>query len=162
RPSSTAYPESVERLIAEFANLPGVGRRSAERLAFHVLKAAPEEALRLARAIEDVKQRMRHCAVCFNLADGAISVPASGTSTPSRTLCTICAAATQPGPSRDASLVMVVEQPKDLIALEQAGSGGVFKGVYHVLMGRLSPMEGIGAGDLTIADLLQRVDDPAH
>lgn len=163
RPAPTAYPESVERLITEFALLPGVGRRSAERLAFHILKTDPADALKLARAIEDVKLRVRHCAVCYNLADRAITdraieVSASETSMP-RSLCSICAAAGQAGGGgvqRDASLVMVVEQPKDLIALEQTG---MFKGVYHVLMGRLSPMDGVGPGDLTIADLLRRVAD---
>jgi recombination protein RecR len=159
-----AYPESVERLIREFAALPGIGRRSAERLAFHVLKANAPDALRLARAIEDVKSRTRHCAVCFNLADAdASSTSSSTTSTaasrPTRTLCSICAAAgTAPGAAagRDASLVMVVEQPRDLIALEQTG---LYRGVYHVLMGHLSPMDGIGPGDLTIAELLRRVED---
>lgn len=161
---ATAYPESVERLITEFAHLPGVGRRSAERLAFHVLKASAQDALKLAKAIEDVKLRVRHCAVCYNLADApAPSSPqgreGGGGASAGRMMCAICAAATRPAGSaglRDAGLVMVVEQPKDLIALEQTG---MFKGVYHVLMGHLSPMEGIGAGDLTVSDLLERVQN---
>ena len=128
------------RLIEEFARLPGIGRRSAERLAFFVLKSPEPEALRLARAIQDVKQRIRHCSVCWNLTD--------------RDPCPVCSSE-----ARDASTVMVVEQPKDLISLEQTG---MFRGVYHVLMGRLDTLDGVGADSLTLADLLRRVDDPAR
>lgn len=149
-PAVRGYPESVTRLIDELARLPGIGRRSAERLAFHILKSPSDSALGLSRAISDVKEKVRHCRVCYNLADA---------STQDSSLCAICAAASGPNPSRDASTVMVVEQPKDLIALEQTG---MYKGVYHVLMGRISPLEGVGAGDLTIADLLARVDDPSR
>jgi recombination protein RecR len=148
RARATAYPESVQRLIEEFATLPGVGRRSAERLAFHVLKAGKDEAMGLARAISDVKNEVRHCAVCFNLADRRSPV----TDSPARTLCAICELST-----RERSVVMVVEQPKDLIALEQTG---MYKGVYHVLMGRISPLDGVGPDDLTISALTQRVSDP--
>lgn len=137
-----AYPETVERLITEFARLPGVGRRSAERLAFWMLKADRETALGLARAIEAVKSRVRHCSICSNLADGDP--------------CAICAAAARG--QRDPGLVLVVEQPRDLIALEQTG---LFGGVYHVLMGRISPLDGVGPSDITIPDLLRRADDPA-
>lgn len=140
-----AYPESVTRLIDELARLPGIGRRSAERLAFHILKATEPEAMALARAIGDVKQRVRHCAVCYNLMDGAAA--RAGESR----LCSICAS-----PERDRAAIMVVEQPKDLIALEMTGS---YKGLYHVLMGRISPLEGVKAGDLTVADLLKRLDN---
>jgi len=174
---SAAYPESVQRLIEEFALLPGIGRRSAERLAFHVLKAEKADALNLARAISDVKRMVRHCGTCFNLADGAdrdgtpvasvgsgagqptsLSTPptvgaSSAQSASGSTLCAICAS-----PSRDRSLVMVVEQPKDLIALEQTG---MYKGIYHVLMGRISPLDGIGPGDVTIAELIERVQKPS-
>lgn len=135
----SAYPESVRRLIDQFTRLPGIGRRSAERLAFHVLKSDAGEALGLARAIEDVKAKVRHCSVCFNIAD---TDP-----------CAICADG-----RRERGTVLVVEQPKDLIALEQTG---MFRGVYHVLMGRLSPLDGIGPDDLTIGALLARVTDPA-
>lgn len=135
----SVYPEPVERLIAEFAALPGIGRRSAERMAFHVLTAAPEDALRLATAVRDVKERVRHCLVCYNLTDADP--------------CAICADAT-----RDRGLVLVVEQPRDLIALEQTG---MYRGVYHVLLGHLSPLDGIGPGDLTVAGLVERVKDPA-
>ncbi len=138
--SSTVYPEPVDRLISEFARLPGIGRRSAERLAFHVLKGDAGAAAALARAITDVKQRVRHCRVCSNLCDGD--------------RCAICVS-----PKRDHTLVLVVEQPKDLIALEMTG---MYRGVYHVLLGRLSPLDGIGPGDLTIAALLDRVDHPEH
>ncbi|HMN40606.1 MAG TPA: recombination mediator RecR [Phycisphaerales bacterium] len=139
-----AYPESVTRLIEELAKLPGIGRRSAERLAFFILKSPKAEALELARAVTDVKQRVRHCRVCYNLADNGPDAAA--------TICSICA-----DDRRDRSKVMVVEQPRDLIALEQAG---VYKGVYHVLMGRIAPLEGVKAGDLTIHDLLHRVREP--
>lgn len=138
-PRTPAYPEPVDRLIQEMATLPGIGRRSAERLAFHILKCDAPTALRLARAITDVKQSVRHCRVCSNLSDGE--------------LCAVCA-----DDRRDRGLVMVVEQPKDLIALEQTG---MYRGVYHVLMGRLSPLDGVGPGDLTVADLLRRLDDPS-
>lgn len=139
---ASAYPESVTRLIDELAKLPGIGRRSAERLAFYLLKAAKNDALALARAITDVKQRVRHCAVCYNLADDL-----------AQNLCSVCA-----DDRRDRSQVMVVEQPKDLISLEQTGA---FKGIYHVLMGRIAPLEGVNPGDLTIHDLLHRINDPS-
>lgn len=135
----TAYPEPVDRLIAELARLPGIGRRSAERLALHLLKADKPTALALAQAVRDVKEKVRHCRVCYNLADGD--------------LCAICQ-----DPRRQRGVVLVVEQPRDLLALEQTG---MFKGLYHVLMGRLSPLDGVHAGDLTIAALLERIDQPS-
>lgn len=133
-----AYPAAVEKLIDEFAKLPGIGRKSAERLAFYVLKNDEGTANGLARAILDVKQKIRHCSICWNLADGKV--------------CGICENA-----ARDRSQVLVVEQPKDLIALEQTG---MYRGTYHVLMGRLSPLDGVEASDLTIGDLLRRIKDP--
>lgn len=135
---SRVYPEPVERLIAEFARLPGIGRRSAERLALHVLKEDEASAMGLARAIHDVKRSVHHCAVCYNLSDSD--------------RCAICQA-----PDRDRGVVLVVEQPRDLIALEQTGA---FKGIYHVLLGRLSPLDGIGPGDITAGDLVARVAHP--
>lgn len=138
-PRKHAYPAPVEKLIAEFARLPGIGARSAERLAFHLLKAEPDAAASLARAITDLKQQVRHCSICFNLAD---TDP-----------CPICA-----DTDRDRTTILVVEQPKDVIALEQAGS---YHGLYHILMGRLSPIDGIGPEDLTISRLLTRIDTPA-
>lgn len=133
-----AYPAVVQRLIDEFARLPGIGRRSAERLAFFILRAPEADAMALARAIHDVKKTVRNCRVCSNLSDAEV--------------CGVCA-----DPARDRRTVLIVEQPKDLIALEQTG---MYRGLYHVLLGRLSPLEGIGPEHLTSGDLLQRVDHP--
>ncbi len=133
-----AYPEPVERLIVELTRLPGIGRRSAELMAFYLLKATTDDAMRLSQAVADVKQLVRPCAVCFNLTDGET--------------CRICADA-----GRDAATVMVVEQSRDLIGLEQAVT---YRGIYHVLLGRLDPLGGVGPDDLTVAQLLKRVDDP--
>ena len=133
-----AHPEPVERLIEELAKLPGIGRRTAERMAFHLLKAQPNDALRLSEAIADVKQNVRHCSICNNLTD--------------RETCRICSDA-----SRDASKVLVVEQPQDVIGLEQAGT---YRGVYHVLMGRLDPLGGVEPQHLAVQLLLDRVDRP--
>ena len=140
RATLSAYPEPVERLIEQFAKLPGIGKRSAERLAFHVLKSERSVAAALAQAITDVKDKVKNCRICYSLSDADI--------------CGLCASE-----RRDRGLVMVVEQPKDLLSLEQTG---MYKGVYHVLMGRLSPLDGVGPGDLTIAHLLERVDDPTR
>ncbi len=139
-PRRQAYPAAVERLIAEFARLPGIGRRTAERLAFHVLKSENTVALPLAQAIRDVKETVRHCSVCYNLTD--------------LDPCPICS-----DESRDRGLVLIVEQPKDLIALEQTG---MYRGLYHVLMGRISPLEGVRPEDLTIPDLMQRIETPSR
>lgn len=133
-----AYPRAVDRLIEEFAALPGVGRRSAERLAFHVLKGDTKAAEALANAVLDVKRTVKNCRVCWNLADADS--------------CEICR-----DPARDRRTVLIVEQPRDLIALEQTA---MYRGLYHVLMGRLSPLDGIGPDELTIHDLLKRLDDP--
>ena len=138
RGTSPAYPDSVERLIVELAHLPGIGRRSAERLAFHILKSDTNAATALSSAITEVKRAVRHCSFCYNIAD--------------EDPCQICS-----DPRRDQTKVLVVEQPKDLIALEQTG---MYRGLYHVLMGRISPLDGVGPGDLTVADLVGRVDDP--
>ncbi len=135
---SGANPEPVERLIAAFARLPGIGRRSAERMAFHILKSSADEALHLSRAIAEVKEKVRHCSTCFNLTD--------------EDPCRICAA-----PGRDASIVLVVEQPKDVVSL---GQTGLFGGVYHVLAGQIDPLAGVEPEDLTIRALLDRVDHP--
>ena len=138
-PRRSSYPAPVETLITEFARLPGIGRRSAERLAFHILKSDAPSALALARAVEDVKKNIRHCSVCYNLTDADP--------------CSICS-----DPQRDRGTVLVVEQPKDLIALEQTG---MYRGLYHVLMGHISPLDGVGPSDLTIPALLARIDSPA-
>ena len=133
-----AYPDSVDRLIAEFANLPGIGRRSAERLAFHILKSAPDDAMRLANVIAEVKTKVGHCSICWNLADGDP--------------CMVCA-----DQRREHSSVLVVEQPRDLIALEQTG---MYRGGYHVLLGRLDPLGGVGEESLSLEGLIARVTDP--
>jgi len=129
------YAQTVERLIEELGKLPGIGARTAERLAFHLLKATDEQAIGLADAIRDVKEKIRPCSVCLNLTENEV--------------CDICA-----DPRRDKSVICVVEQPKDLLAIE---STGVFNGVYHVLMGHIDPLEDIGADDLTIESLVGRV-----
>ncbi|MEN6504286.1 MAG: recombination mediator RecR [Planctomycetaceae bacterium] len=130
-----AYSETIAKLIELLGNLPGIGARSAERLAFHLLKADDAEALALADAIRDVKTKIRPCGRCFNLAEGE--------------LCSVC-----DDPSRDASTICVVEQPKDLLSIE---STGAYRGVYHVLMGQIAPLEGMEPEDLTIAPLIERV-----
>jgi recombination protein RecR len=132
---SSTYTQSIQSLMNELARLPGIGMRSAERIAFHLLKQPPEEAMKLSDAIRDVKTRIRHCSVCFNLTE--------------QDPCSICA-----DPSRDQGLVCIVEQPKDLLALESAG---LYRGVYHVLLGRIAPLEGVEPGDLTIDPLVQRI-----
>lgn len=133
------YTQSVQNLMNELSRLPGIGMRSAERIAFHLLKQSPGEALKLADAIRDVKTRIKNCSVCSNLTE---SDP-----------CSICA-----DPGRDQSVVCIVEQPKDLLALE---STGLYRGVYHVLLGRLSPLEQIEPADLTIDRLIARLDEGA-
>src|SRR3954471_7067018 len=110
------YTQSLQHLMTQLSRLPGIGHRSAERIAFHLLKEKPEDAMKLADAIRDVKTRIKHCSICYNLTE---SDP-----------CSICA-----DPSRDQAQVCVIEQPKDLLALE---STGLYKGVYHVLLGRIS------------------------
>src|SRR5436305_1581707 len=129
------YTQSIQNLMNELARLPGIGMRSAERIAFHLLKQTPEDALQLADAIRDVKTRIKHCSICYNLTE--------------QDPCGICA-----DPSRDQGLVCVVEQPKDLLSLEAAG---LYRGVYHVLLGRISPLEDMEPGDLTIEPLMQRL-----
>lgn len=136
---NSAYPESVDRLIEEFASLPGIGRRSAERLAFHILKSSKDDAMGLARAIDEVKNNVGNCSICWNLTD---SDP-----------CHICS-----DPQRDHARVLVVEQPRDLIALEQTG---MYRGGYHVLLGRLDPLAGVGEEAITVEGLIQRVTDPS-
>jgi recombination protein RecR len=127
--------ESVTRLIDELSRLPGIGRKSAERIAYYILRVHKSEALGLADAIRSVKENVRYCRICYNLAEGEE--------------CAICQ-----DPARDRSLLCVVEQPRDLLALEQAGS---YRGLYHVLLGRLAPLEGIGPEQLTISALVERV-----
>ena len=134
-----AYPAPVERLLVELTKLPGIGRRSAERLAFHVLKGDKQAATQLARAIVDVKSAIGHCSICSNLTE--------------HDPCPVC-----DSEKRDRTKVLVVEQPKDLIAIEQTA---MYRGLYHVLLGRISPLDGIGPEHLTAADLMARIDTPA-
>lgn len=130
----------ITRLIESLTQLPGIGRRSAERIAFHMLKAPRDDVLALSRAIADVKEKVRPCSICANLTEADP--------------CAICA-----DDRRDASVVLVVEQPRDLVALEQTGS---FRGVYHVLGGRIDPLAGVEADELTVGDLLERVRSAAR
>jgi recombination protein RecR len=127
--------QSVVNLIDQFAKLPGIGRKSAERLSYHVLRIHKNEALALADAVRDVKENVRYCNTCYNLCEGE--------------QCGICQ-----DPKRDRTQICVVEQPRDLMAMEQSG---VFHGTYHVLLGRIAPLEGIGPDQLTIESLINRV-----
>ena len=130
------YEGPIQDLIDELSRLPGVGPKSAQRLAFHLVKAPPDEARRLAEAIVQAKERMRFCRECGNLAEGE--------------LCRYCR-----DPGRDRTVVCVVEEPKDVAAIEKAG---VIKGRYHVLGGAISPLDGIGPEDLRVNELLERVE----
>ena len=129
------YTRALQSLIEEFERLPGIGRKTAERLAYHVLRADKEEMLRLSEAIRDVKENVRHCRVCFNIAEAE--------------LCPICA-----DPARDPGSICVIAEPKDLYAIEKAGS---YRGRYHVLLGNLSPLDGVSPEDLTLDGLVARV-----
>jgi len=127
--------QSVTRLVNEFAKLPGIGKKSAERLAYYILRIHRNEALELAEAIRGVKDNVQSCRKCYNLAEGDE--------------CSICR-----DPSRQQDVLCVVEQPRDLMALEQSGA---YRGLYHVLLGRIAPLEGIGPEQLTIDALVRRV-----
>lgn len=130
-----AYTQSLNNLIEQFAKLPGIGPKTAERLTFYVLKADTQEAMALADAISDVKKNIRQCKICFNLAESDT--------------CAICA-----DPRRDKSIICVVEQPKDVISLEKTG---LCKWSYHVLNGHIAPLEGVEPDDLTIDALVRRI-----
>ena len=127
--------ESVTRVIEEFAKLPGIGKKSAERLAYHVLRVHKSEALALADAIRAVRENVRYCEICYNLSESA--------------RCTLCL-----DPRRDQTTLCVVEQPRDVMSLEQSGA---YRGLYHVLLGRIAPLESIGPDQLTIESLVDRV-----
>jgi recombination protein RecR len=129
------YAPPVQRLITELSKLPGVGGRTAQRLAFHLLRASDEDALALAEAIKEVKERIGLCTTCFNLADGPV--------------CRICA-----DERRDSDVICVVEEPSDVISIERTHE---FRGRYHVLGGALSPIDGVDPDDLKIAELYERV-----
>jgi recombination protein RecR len=130
------YTKPVQVLIDELGRLPGIGPKSAQRIAFHLLKMPAEDAARLADAITEAKARVRFCERCFNVADD--------------TLCPICN-----DDSRDASVVCVVEESRDIVAIERTGE---FKGRYHVLLGAISPLEGIGPEQLKVRELVERID----
>jgi recombination protein RecR len=129
-------PGAINRLIAELSKLPGIGQRTAQRLAFHILRETDEDAFALADAIREVKEKVGLCEICFNLAEGP--------------RCRICA-----DERRDGSLICVVEEPADVIPIERTHE---YRGLYHVLGGALSPIDGIDPEDLRIAELVRRVD----
>jgi len=131
----THYPAAILALIKNFARLPGVGEKTAERLALHLLRAPRGEALALARSIEEIKDRIGLCRRCGALSDGE--------------LCRICS-----NPARDSRQVCVVEQQADMVSIEKSGA---FNGVYHILQGVLSPIDGIGPGEIRIDELVARV-----
>ena len=130
------YGDPVARLIEEFSKLPGVGAKSAQRMAFHIINMPEERARMLAEAITDAKEKVRYCSVCCNITDGEV--------------CHICASHT-----RDKSVIMVVEDPRDMAAYEKTRG---FDGVYHVLNGAISPLTGVGPDDIKIKELLVRLD----
>jgi recombination protein RecR len=129
-----ALPPPLERLISELGKLPGIGRKTAQRLAFHLLRAPREEVTALAEALSELRERLRLCSVCFNIAEGE--------------LCPICA-----DPRRDRTVVCVVEEPANVTALERTHA---FRGVYHVLGGVLSPLKDVGPDDLRVNELVER------
>jgi len=133
------YGQAVSDLVNCFSQLPGIGRKSAERLTYYILACPEAEALQLSGAIRKVKQAVHPCAKCFNLTENEV--------------CSICS-----DPRRNQQVLCLVEQPNDVIKLE---ASNVFRGVYHVLQGRLSPLEGVGPDDLTIEPLMQRVKTQA-
>jgi len=130
------HADAVQHLIDQLGRLPGVGPKSAQRIAYHLLKVPKEDALALADAVATAKERVRFCEVCHNLAEAP--------------RCAICA-----DPRRDASVVCVVEEPRDIVAVEKTGG---FRGRYHVLGGAINPMEGIGPDQLKVRELLARLD----
>jgi recombination protein RecR len=129
------FPEPLQRLLDELMKMPTVGPKTAQRLAFHILRLPPEEARALAEAILDAKAKIRHCSTCFGITD---TDP-----------CAICA-----NPARQGAVLCVVEDPRDVLALERTRE---FRGRYHVLGGAISPLDGIGPDDLKIAQLVERV-----
>lgn len=131
------YSDALGNLVDAFARLPGIGRKSAQRLAFHVLKQPKQEAYQLAKAIVNAKEKIKYCQVCYNLTD--------------QDICPICS-----NPNRDHSIICVVEDARDVMALERVHE---FKGLYHVLNGVISPIDGIGPEQLKVRELLLRLQD---
>jgi recombination protein RecR len=140
------YAAAVQDLIDELGRLPGVGPKSAQRIAFYLLKLPPEDALRLSQAITVVKERVAWCRRCFNVAEAAPSVDGRD---PVGAECDICR-----DPRRDASILCVVEEPRDIVAVEKTRE---YRGRYHVLQGAISPIDGIGPEQLRIRELLARL-----
>ncbi len=136
-PLMGVYAAPVQDLIDELGRLPGIGPKSAQRIAFHLLKLPKQDALRLARSITEAKDRVAFCERCFNIAEGDE--------------CGICA-----DTRRDGTVICVVEEPRDIVAVEKTGE---FKGYYHVLQGALSPMEGIGPDQLRVKELVARLGE---
>ena len=130
------YPASIQNLIKNIARLPGIGEKTAERLAMHILRGTRQEAEQLAQSILNVKDQVKFCTRCFALSDGE--------------LCRLCS-----DPSRDPSVLCVVEQPADMVAVEKSGA---FGGMYHILSGALSPMNGVGPENIRIRELIARVE----
>ena len=131
------YPASIQNVIKNISRLPGIGEKTAERLALHILKAPRIEAEHLARSIVELKDKIRLCTSCFALSDSD--------------LCSICS-----DPARDKSLLCVVEQPADMVSVEKSGA---FRGLYHILSGVLSPMNGVGPNDIKIRELIFKVKE---
>lgn len=131
------FPQSLERLMAELAKLPGIGPKSAQRLAFHILDRGAENAASLAKALTDAAEKLGECPLCFNIAEEGH--------------CALC-----DDPNRDDTVICVVESPRDILPIERSGS---FHGRYHVLGGLLSPMDGIGPGELHLKELLKRLEN---
>jgi recombination protein RecR len=131
------YAEPIARLLEELERLPGIGPKSAQRVAFHILKGDDETAQRLADAIVEVKRQIHFCGVCFNFA--------------SEDLCEYCA-----DHERDCTGICVVEEPRDVVAIERTGE---FRGIYHVLQGAISPIDGIGPEQLRVRELISRLED---
>lgn len=129
------YPASVFKLIKNLSRLPGIGEKTAERLAMHILRAPRREAEQLSRSIIEIKEKVKLCSMCFALSDTDV--------------CNICS-----DPTRNDSTLCVVEQPADMVAIEKSGS---FKGLYHILEGALSPMDGVGPDSIRIKELITRV-----
>jgi recombination protein RecR len=130
------YTPPVQILIDELGRLPGIGPKSAQRIAFHLLKVPADDAARLAHAITDAKARVRFCERCFNVSEGS--------------LCPICS-----DDGRDSSIICVVEESRDIVAVEKTGE---FRGRYHVLLGAMSPLEGVGPEQLKIRELVARIE----
>jgi len=131
------YPEPLARLINELEKLPGVGPKTAQRLAFHIMRAPREDAIRLSEAVAEVRDRVGYCERCFNFSD--------------KPICDICS-----DPQRDQSVICVVEEARDVVAIEKTGE---FRGLYHVLQGAISPIDNVGPEEIRVAELMERLRD---